>query len=238
VNSPVADPREAHKPDTRQLPFQTIGEEIANATLHGMGVLFAVAGLVLLTLRANGQIGGSGGGGLARAGYILYTATMITMFLASTLYHAMQHKGAKRVFRVLDHSAIYLLIAGTYTPFCLVALRGAWGWTFLGIEWALALAGIVLYAVNWKFIKKAELAIYILMGWAIVAGWAPMKAALPRAGLVLLMAGGLAYTLGTFFYSRKKWHGAHVTWHVFVLAGAILHWCSIWLMSRSGAVTL
>jgi hemolysin III len=216
-------------PGQSALPFQTAGEEIANAVLHGIGVLLGAAGLVLLIR------GGGLAGGLARVSYVIYAATLITMFLASTLYHAMPRRGVKRIFRVLDHSAIYLLIAGTYTPFCLVALRGAWGWAFLGAEWALAAAGITLYAVNWKFIKKAELVIYILMGWAIVIGWAPMTRALPRASLALLAAGGVAYTLGTFFYSRHGKRGAHVAWHVFVLAGAVLHWCSIWLMCLGGA---
>ncbi|QQO11355.1 hemolysin III family protein [Breznakiella homolactica] len=214
-----------------ELPFQTVGEEIANSILHGIGVLLAVAGLVLLTLRANGYIGGRGGGALAVTSYVIFAVTMICMFLASTLYHAIQHKGAKRVFRVLDHSAIYLLIAGTYTPFCLTALPGAWGWSLFGVEWGLAAAGITLYAVNYKPLKKIEVAVYILMGWAIVIGWIPLYRAIPRISLILLLAGGLAYTLGTIWYRKKDTRGAHVTWHVFVLIGAVCHWWSIWFMS-------
>jgi hemolysin III len=213
------------------LPFQTPGEEIANSILHGVGVLLAAAGLVLLSIRAGGALGGTGGGILARAAYIIFAGTMITMFLASTLYHAIQHTGAKRVLRILDHSAIYLLIAGTYTPFCLVALRGAWGWTFLGIEWALAITGITLYAANCKIIKKVELVVYIMMGWAIVIGWIPLMRTLPLASLILLIAGGAAYTLGTFWYRKPQRRGTHVTWHVFVLLGAVCHWFSIWFMS-------
>ncbi|MDR1908922.1 MAG: hemolysin III family protein [Spirochaetaceae bacterium] len=226
-------PGKARGSEALKLPFQTTGEEIANSVLHGLGVILSAAGFTLLALRAEGHIGGFPGGGMAKAGYLIYTATMLVMFLASTLYHAVQHQGAKRVLRVLDHSAIYLLIAGTYTPFCLVALRGVWGWAFLGAEWALAAAGITLYAVNWKFLKKAELAVYILMGWAIVAGWGPLSRALSRECLIFLIAGGAAYTLGTFFYSRHGKRGAHVAWHVFVLAGATLHWRSIWLMSAA-----
>jgi hemolysin III len=153
------------------------------------------------------------------------------MFLASTLYHAIQHRTAKQVFRILDHSAIYLLIAGTYTPFCLTIIKGAFGWTLFGIEWGLALLGIVLYAVNYKPLKKIEVAVYILMGWAVVVAWKPLHNAIPRTSLILMVAGGIAYTLGTIWYAQKKRRGTHVTWHVFVLAGAICHWFSIWFMS-------
>jgi hemolysin III len=215
----------------RTLPFQTTGEEIANAIIHGLGSLLAAAGLMPLVFRAAGFLGGKGGGGVAASAYVIFSVTMITMFLASTVYHAVPHQGAKRVLRVLDHSAIYLLIAGTYTPFCLIALRGPWGWSFLGLEWALAAAGIVLYAVNWKFIRKAEVVVYILMGWAILAGWAPLMRAVPVISLILLGAGGAAYTMGTFWYRMRGVRCAHVVWHVFVLAGATCHWWSIWFMS-------
>jgi hemolysin III len=205
-----------------------VGEEIANAILHGIGVLAATAGLVLLILKANGTIGGRNGGPLTITSYALYTATLILMFLASTLYHAIQHRGAKRVFRILDHSAIYLLIAGTYTPYCLVALRGAWGWSIFGAEWGLAILGIVLYAVNCKALKKIEVAAYILMGWVIIIGWLPLVRSIPRISVVLLILGGVFYTLGTFWYRKKNMRKAHVIWHVFVLAGAVCHWWSVW----------
>jgi hemolysin III len=172
-----------------------------------------------------------GGGPLVQTAYVVFTAAMAVMFLASTLYHAIQHEGAKRVFRILDHGAIYLLIAGTYTPFCLLGLKGAWGWAFFGSEWALAIAGITLYAANWKFLKKAELAIYILMSWAIVAGWAPLTKTLRPVSLILLIAGGVFYTMGTFWYSKPQKRGTHVAWHVFVLGGAACHWASVWFLS-------
>jgi hemolysin III len=213
------------------LPFQTPAEEIANSILHGLGLLLAIGGLVLLVLRANGYLGGAGGGGMAITSYVIFTAAMIGMFLASTLYHAIQHEGAKRVFRILDHSAIYLLIAGTYTPLCLICFRGSRGWTLFGIEWALAIAGIVLYAVNYKPLKKVEVAVYLLMGWAAAASGPALFRALPPASLVLLIAGGVAYTLGTIWYRKPHRRGAHVTWHIFVLAGAICHWWTIWFMS-------
>ncbi|MDR2747684.1 MAG: hemolysin III family protein [Treponema sp.] len=215
----------------RTLPFQTTGEEIANSVIHGLGCLLAATGLMPLVFRAAGFLGGKGGDVAAVSAYVIFSVTMIIMFLASTIYHAVPHQGAKRVLRVLDHSAIYLLIAGTYTPFCLIALRGPWGWSFLGLEWALAAAGITLYAANWKFIKKAEIVVYILMGWAILAGWAPLMRTVPALSLILLVTGGALYTAGTFWYRKRDTRGAHVTWHVFVLAGAICHWWSIWFMS-------
>jgi hemolysin III len=153
------------------------------------------------------------------------------MFLASTLYHAIQAEGAKRVFRIIDHSAIYLLIAGTYTPFSLIGLRGALGWVYFGLEWSLAAAGISLYAANVKFIKKIELAVYILMGWAVVAGAVRLYQSIPLSSIIFLAAGGISYTLGTIWYSKPARRGAHVVWHVFVLAGAVLHWWAVWFLS-------
>ena len=215
----------------RPLPFQTPGEEIANSVLHGVGVFAAVAGLILLTLRANGLADGRGGGVMAITSFTVYTSSMIVMFLASTLYHAIQHEGAKRIFQVLDHSAIYLLIAGTYTPFCLVALGGAWGWTLFGIEWGLAIVGIVLYSIGLKQLKKVEVGVYILMGWAIVIGWTPLVHSVSLFSLGFLIAGGVSYTLGTFWYRQKIRRGTHVAWHVFVLAGAVLHWWAVFDIS-------
>jgi hemolysin III len=186
---------------------------------------------VLLVLRANGKLGGAGGGAWAITSYILFTASMISMFLASTIYHALTHEGAKRVFRVLDHSAIYLLIAGTYTPFCLLALKGAMGWIFFGVVWALAITGITLYSVQNKFLKKAEVAVYILMSWLILFGSARLVQALPLASVILVFGGGVLYTLGTLWYAQKHRRGTHIVWHVFVLLGAFCHWLSIWFMS-------
>jgi hemolysin III len=130
----------------------------------------------------------------------------------------------------MDHSAIYLLIAGTYTPYSLLGFRGALGWTYFGLEWGCAAAGISLYAANVKFIRKMELAIYILMGWACIAGIFRLARTIPPRSTFFLLAGGAAYTLGTIWYNRGTRRGAHVVWHVFVLAGAILHWLSIWYM--------
>jgi hemolysin III len=209
------------------LPFQTPGEEIANAVIHGLGAALAIAGIVLLILRAGRGTGEAGGRALRITACTIYAASMILMFLASTLYHALQHDGAKRVFRILDHGAIYLLIAGTYTPLSLLCLRGTMGWAYVGFEWALAAAGISLYAAGCKFIKKIELAIYILMGWSIMAGIPRLIRSAPPPALILLIAGGLSYTLGVVWYSRHSRRLSHVIWHVFVLAGAVLHWFSV-----------
>jgi hemolysin III len=201
------------------LPFQTPGEEIANSVIHGLGAAAAIAGLVLLLVKACD--------GWETVSYAIYGTSMILLFLASTLYHGLTHEGAKRVFRVLDHAAIYLLIAGTYTPFCLVALRGTWGWTLFVLEWSLAAIGITLYASGSATLKKIEVGVYILMGWAIVVGGRPLFAAIPAASSPWLIAGGIAYTLGTIWYGRKARRGSHVAWHVFVFLGAFCHFWAV-----------
>ena len=213
------------------LPFQTPGEEIANAILHGLGVLLAIAGLVLLCFRGTGALGGTQTGVLAITSYTIFTASMITLFLASTLYHAIQAEGAKRVFQTLDHCAIYFLIAGTYTPYSLIGFRGALGWVYFGIEWGLAAIGIIFYAANFRFIKKIEVIVYILMGWACVLGAFRLVKSIPPISSLFLLFGGIAYTLGTFWYTKSNHRKTHVIWHAFVLAGAVLHWFSIWFMS-------
>jgi len=218
-------------PITAPLPFQTIGEETANAILHGLGAMLAAAGLALLCVRGTGSLGGTQTGPLAVTSYVIFTSSMITLFLASTLYHAIQAKSAKRVFRILDHCAIYFLIAGTYTPYSLLGFSGALGWVYFGIEWGLAAIGITLYAANFRFIKKIEVIVYISMGWACIFGIFRLARSLPLLSVVFLISGGLAYTLGTFWYRKKTRRGTHVVWHAFVLAGAVLHWFSIWFMS-------
>jgi hemolysin III len=201
-------------------------EEFANSATHGVGAALAVLGLVFLIRKALGL------DGRALAVYVIFAGAMALMFLASALYHGLQSPGVKRLFRVFDHQASYLFIAGTYTPFCLLGLKGAWGWSLFGFEWGLAALGITLYACGCSFVKKAELAIFILMGWAIVAGFVPAVKSLPLNSLILLFAGGAAYTTGAFFYVRgKKIPGAHVVWHLFVIAGAVLHYWSVWFIA-------
>ena len=213
------------------LPFQTPSEEIANSILHGLGILLAVAGLVLLVLRSKGYLGGSMSGPGAAACYVIYSSSLILMFLASTLYHAIQHEGAKRVFQVFDHSAVYILIAGTYTPFSLLGLGGAIGWTFFFIEWVFAVTGVALYSVKRHAMKRVEVAIYLLMGWAIVFGFFKLWSRIPRISSMLLIAGGVIYTLGTFWYRRGHRRVSHVIWHVHVVTAAVCHWLSLWFMS-------
>jgi hemolysin III len=208
----------------------SIGEEIANSILHGIGVMLAVAGLVLLILKGAGYLSDSMGNTLAVVSYIVFTVGMILTFLASTLYHAIQHIEAKRVLRILDHEAIYLLIAGTYTPISLLAIGGTQGWILFGIEWGLAITGITLYSLNVKFIKKIEIGLYVVMGWAVAAYVSRLASSIPALSLVLIFSGGLAYTLGIFWYTRKKQRGSHAIWHVFVLFGAVGHWLAIWFM--------
>jgi hemolysin III len=213
------------------VPFRTLREEIANAITHGFGALLAVAGLVLLALRAQGILGGYNGGTLTVTAFVLFAATMLTMFLCSTLYHAIQNAGAKRVFKILDHAAIYLFIAGTYTPMTLVVLPPGIGRILFCLEWLCAIAGIVLHATQCRFMKKAEIIVYLVMGWAIIAAIPYLRQSMSALSIIFLAAGGLSYTLGVFWYAKKRKHGAHVVWHVFVLGGAVCHWWSVWFMA-------
>ena len=208
----------------------TIGEEIINSILHGIGTLGAIAGLVLLTLKTSGTLGGQRAGNLDIIAVIIFAATMIAMFLVSTLYHAIQHEGAKRIFRKIDHSTIFIFIAGTYTPFCLSGLKGAWGWSLFAVEWFLALLGIILNILNYKALKKIEMTAYILMGWAIVAGCVPLVRSVPIKSIILIVAGGIIYTLGTFWYRKKNVFLAHGIWHAFVLMGTVCHWFAVWYL--------
>ena len=212
------------------LPFYTIGEEIANSILHGFGVLLAIAGLVLLRLKTGGLFGGQRAGNLQIAAALIFAATMIGMYLISTLYHAIQHRGAKSVLRKFDHSVIFVFIAGTYSAVCLIGLRGAWGWSLFAVEWVLALFGITLNVLNYKALRKIEMAAYIMMGWVIVIGFVPLVRSVPIQSVILLISGGVAYTLGTVWYRKKHIKLTHAVWHVFVLAGTVCHWFSVWFL--------
>jgi len=211
-----------------RLPLYTIGEEIANSILHGIGALGAVAGLVLLSLKTMGFLGAERARTLDILAVILFAVTMIVMFLTSTLYHAVQYDSAKRVLRKLDHSLVFVFIAGTYTPLCLSGLRGAWGWSLFAVEWALALLGIFLNVLGFKSLRKIELAAYIMMGWVIIVGCVPLVRSVPTESIILLIAGGVAYTLGTIWYRRKNIRFTHAVWHIFVLIGTVCHWFAIW----------
>ncbi len=200
----------------------TLGEEIANAITHGIGAGLAIAALVLLIVRAVGD-----GAGVYLAAALVYGIALLLEYLMSTLYHALAPEGAKRVFKVLDHSGIYLLIAGTYTPYCLITLWPVGGlWLFIGI-WAMALLGIVFEAF-WTFRPRwVSAAIYVIMGWCIIAFVPSLFSLMDPVGFWLLVAGGLSYTCGAIFYIFKKVRYMHSVFHLFVLAGSILHFFSI-----------
>jgi len=204
-------------------PRYRLGEEIANSVTHGVGLLLAAAGLAILVTFAALR-----GTAWHVVGCSVYGSTLVLLYAASTLYHAIPNARAKRVLRVLDHSAIFLLIAGTYTPFTLVNLRGPWGWSLFGVVWGLALLGIALQTGKLRHPVLA-VALYVVMGWTVVIAIRPLLHAIAPGGLALLVAGGLAYTLGIAFYAWKRLPYAHSVWHGFVLLGSALHFFAILL---------
>jgi hemolysin III len=197
-------------------------EEIANSISHGIGLLLAIVALCILIISA---------GGHGDAWYVfsvsVYGATLILLYTASTLYHSIQKQSLKGFLQNLDHSAIYLLIAGTYTPFTLVNLRGPWGWGLFGVVWGLAVLGIVLQFMPAKQRKTVSLMLYVGMGWSVVAAVKPLIQSVQAGGILFLVLGGLAYTLGIFFYVRDKMNYNHAVWHLFVLAGSIFHFFAV-----------
>ena len=202
----------------------TLGEEIAHSVTHGVGVLVAIAGLVVLVVFA--ALHGNAWHIVACS---IFGTTLVLMYTASTLYHALPQPRAKRVFRILDHSAIYLVIAGTYTPFTLVSLRGPWGWTLFGLVWAMAIPGIVFKALALGRLRVLSVVFYLAMGWLVVVATKPLLHAVARPGLALLAAGGLAYTVGVIFFAWKRMPYHHMIWHLFVLAGSVLHFFAVLL---------
>lgn len=202
----------------------TLREEIANAITHGIGFVASVIGLpvLIISVMSRGEL-------LAVVGMSVFGATLIALYAASTLYHAIPHPRLKGRFRVCDHAAIYLLIAGTYTPFTLGVLRGAWGWTMFGIVWTLATLG-VLFKVRFGSGRFANVstALYVAMGWVIVIAIKPMMASMDHMGLILLMAGGLCYTGGVVFFIMDRRHAwSHPVWHLCVLGGSVCHYFAV-----------
>ncbi len=206
------------------LPTYSLGEEIANAVTHGLGVVLAIAGLAVMSAFA--ALYGDAWHITACA---IFGASLILCYATSTLYHSIQIEKVRRVLRTLDHSAIFLLIAGTYTPFMLVSLRGLWGWSLLVAIWALALAGIALRLLLRGRLHGLLVALYVLMGWVVVVALEPMLERVATGGLVLLAAGGLAYTGGVAFYQWRRLPYHHAIWHGFVLAGSTLHYFAVLL---------
>ena len=202
---------------------QSRGEEIANSVSHGIGLVAALVATPFLVLQAvrRGDTG-------FIVGASVFAATMVLLYLASTLYHALPIGKAKRVFRVIEHSAIFLLIAGTYTPFTLGVLRGAWGWTLLGLVWGLAVAGVALKTLNRMSHPIISTSLYLLMGWLILIAVNPLYARVPASGLLWLVAGGVAYTAGVaFFAADSRLRYSHFIWHLFVMAGTACHYFAV-----------
>lgn len=204
-------------------------EECANALTHGTGAVLALAALVVMVV-----VAALHGSARAVVGASLFGTALLLMYLFSTIYHALHPGRAKRVMRVMDHGAIYLLIAGTYTPFCLVTLRGAWGWSLFGVIWGLALLGITLKAVAGFAWEKSSLVLYALMGWLVLIAAVPLVRSLPGPGLAWLLAGGAFYTGGIAFYALDARKYFHAWWHLCVLAGSACHVASVtgWVLVR------
>jgi len=194
------------------------GEEIANGVTHGIGVMLSIAALVILvSLSAiNGDV-------WRVVSFSVYGTTLILLYLASTLYHAFQKPNLKRVFRLLDHSAIFLLIAGTYTPLTLITLRGPWGWTLFGLTWTIAVFGIIWTVFFIDKFKALSSILYVAMGWLIIIAIKPLIEAMPDGGMFWVGSGGVVYTIGVIFYIWKKLPYNHAIWHLFVLGGSVLH---------------
>lgn len=204
----------------------TFGEELTNCITHGVGAGLSIAALVLLIVRAACHAP-AGHTGSCVVGFTIFGSTLILLYMMSTLYHAMLPPGARHVFKILDHSAIYVLIAGTYTAFCLSILRGPIGWTLFGLIWGLAAIGITFDAVYNCRLKWLSLPLYLFMGWLVVIAIKPLLVLLPAISLKFLVWGGVLYTVGAvFFVMKRKW--MHAIWHLFVLAGSILHFFAVY----------
>lgn len=213
------------KPHRISIPKYSLSEELLNAISHGLGALFGIVGTVLCIVKA----ANTGDPWRIVSGSI-FGVTVLLLYLMSCLYHALKVNMAKRVFRVIDHCTIFLLIAGTYTPFTLVTLRGTVGWVLFGIVWGMAVLGITLNAVNLKKFSKISVACYLVMGWAIIAAFQPLAEALAPQGVSLLIWGGIAYTVGAILYGiGAKVKYFHSVFHFFCLAGTVLHFLAIYL---------
>jgi len=207
------------------IPTYTLGEELISSISHGVGALMGIAMLVLCIVKSCNPLNG-----FKLASSIVFGLTVIILYLMSCLYHALKVNRAKRVFRVFDHCTIFLLIAGTYTPFTLVTLRDTVGWWMFGIIWATAVLGIVFNAISLKKFAKISVALYLIMGWLVIFSFSNLYAALARPGVWLLLAGGIAYTVGAILYgvgSKKKYF--HSVFHFFCLIGTLLHFFAVYL---------
>ena len=198
-----------------------LGDILANAITHGVGAGLAIAGAVYLIAAS---VRGTAWHVVSCS---VFAATLVLVYVCSTLYHSLVRTRARHVFHVLDHSSIYLLIAGTYTPFTLISLRGPLGWWIFSIEWGLAIAGVIVKSFAVGRFEVASALVYLFQGWLIVFATVPLLHAITTPGLVWLGAGGLAYTLGMFFFAYDRLSYFHAAWHIFVLAGSIAHYFAI-----------
>ena len=200
----------------------SLGEEIFNSVSHGIGGLLSIAGTVVLIVFCAVY-----SDAWAVVSASIYGASLIILYTMSTLYHAITNNKAKKFFRIMDHDTIFFLIAGTYTPFTLVTLRGPVGWVLFGIVWGAAIIGIVLNSIDLERFRKPSVICYILMGWAIIFAIKPMINALPSVSLIFLLTGGIFYTVGIIFYALKKVKWFHSVWHLFTISGSVFHFFSI-----------
>ena len=201
----------------------TFREELAHGISHGIGTVFAIIGLIILLITGTRY-----GDVWHIVSASIYGGSLILLYAASTLYHLFTAPRVKRIFQQLDHSMIYVLIAGTYTPITLVTLRDSWGWTLFGMVWGIALCGLVFELVIKKQVQWFSLTLYLGMGWLLVIAVKPLFGSLATGGLVLLLTGGLFYTFGTIFYVWKNLSYHHAIWHIFVIAGSTAHFFAIW----------
>jgi hemolysin III len=210
------------KKESYSLKTQTFGEEIANSITHGIGAGLSIAALVILVVLASRR-----GDAWRIVSFSIYGATLILLYLSSTLYHSFVNPKIKNIFRIVDHSAIYLLIAGSYTPITLTFMRGAWGWTIFGIVWGIALGGITLTILLLDKLKALLVLSYVVMGLLVVIAIKPMINMVPRGMIIWLFIGGAFYLLGVIFYLWKRLPYHHPIWHLFVLGGSISHFLGV-----------
>lgn len=203
---------------------QSVGEEIANSITHGAGLGLSVAALVVMV--ASAVLHGTA---LHVVCCSVYGATLVILYAASTLYHALSGPRVKRVLRAIDHSSIFLLIAGTYTPFTLLVLKGEWGWSLFGVVWGIAAVGVVFKSLSVEKFPILSPLLYLAMGWVVIVAIKPLVAVLPPGGLVLLFAGGIFYSAGLIFYAWRVLPFNHAVWHLFVLAGSVSHFFGVYL---------
>lgn len=210
---------------------QSRGEEIANSVSHGAGFVAAAVATPFLFAEV-----ARNGGVADLVGAVVFAVTVMLAYLSSTLYHAVPEPRAKQLLRAIDHGSIFLLIAGTYTPFTLGVLRGGWGWTLFGLVWTLALAGVVMKALGGVRFRRLSVVVYLAMGWLVIVAIGPLLERMEPAGVAWLVAGGIAYTAGVVFYALDRYRFCHFVWHLFVLAGTVCHFIAVMRYASGGPV--